>query len=164
MTSHGKYAINPPPRRSEPRGALQRGEKFAQRISHILALLHQGGDVDKKQLAAHFGVGVRTLEGRWQLTAAARIHPPTQQLLPVVRDWMPHLRIVQPGAWEQRLLDELRQTLASQFFPLSLACRVGATPVFALHWVATVACPPIQNAMGIYIITGSISRHSKSNA
>ena len=96
MTSHGKYAINPPPRRSEPRGALQRGEKFAQRISHILALLHQGGDVDKKQLAAHFGVGVRTIErdlcdrlagfvertpeGRWQLTAAARSTIPATHL------------------------------------------------------------------------------------
>ena len=49
-------------------------------------------------------------DGSLQITA--RIHH-LQQLLPVVRYWMPHLRIVQPGEWEQRLLDELRQTLAA---------------------------------------------------
>ena len=46
------------------------------------------------------------------LLITARIHHPTQ-LLPVVRYWMPHLRIIQPREWEQTLLDELRQTLAA---------------------------------------------------
>ena len=42
--------------------ARPRGEKLAQRLSHILALLHQGDAIDKQQLAQQFGVGVRTIE------------------------------------------------------------------------------------------------------
>ena len=34
------------------------------------------------------------------------------QLIPMVRYWLPHVRIVQPTAWHQALLDNLRQTLA----------------------------------------------------
>ena len=46
------------------------------------------------------------------LIVTASIHHPTQ-LLPVVRYWMPHVRIIEPRAWEQSLIDELRQTLAA---------------------------------------------------
>ena len=46
------------------------------------------------------------------LLISARIHHPTQ-LLPVVRYWMPHLRILEPHEWERTLLAELRQTLAA---------------------------------------------------
>ena len=42
--------------------ARPRGEKLAQRLSHILALLHQGDAIDKQQLAQQFGVDVRTIE------------------------------------------------------------------------------------------------------
>ncbi|PAT39600.1 hypothetical protein CK623_09595 [Vandammella animalimorsus] len=35
---------------------------LAQRLAHILALLHQGDTLDKHQLAAHFNVDVRTIE------------------------------------------------------------------------------------------------------
>lgn len=33
------------------------------------------------------------------------------QLIPMVRYWLPHVRIVQPTAWHQALIDNLRQTL-----------------------------------------------------
>lgn len=65
-----------------------KGEKLAQRLSQILARLHQGNTIDKHQLAHEFGVNVRTIErdlserlhgivertdkGRWQLTLSAR--------------------------------------------------------------------------------------------
>lgn len=65
-----------------------KGEKLAQRISHILARLHQGEAIDKHELAQHFGVDMRTIDrdlgvrlrdiaernsdGRWQLAHAAR--------------------------------------------------------------------------------------------
>ncbi|MFZ7337736.1 helix-turn-helix transcriptional regulator [Comamonas jiangduensis] len=39
-----------------------KGEKLAQRLSHILARLHQGDAVDKHQLAQDFQVDVRTIE------------------------------------------------------------------------------------------------------
>ena len=71
-----------------PRRASAKGEKLAQRLSHILALLHQSDTIDKHQLAQAFSVDVRTierdlgerlhgiaergLEGRWQLAHAAR--------------------------------------------------------------------------------------------
>lgn len=73
-----------------------KGEKLAQRISHILALLHQGGTIDKNELARFFGVDVRTIErdlserlrgiterngdGRWQLALAARSTIPARHL------------------------------------------------------------------------------------
>ena len=44
------------------------------------------------------------------LIVTASINHPTQ-LLPVVRFWMPHLRIIEPREWEQTLIEELRQTL-----------------------------------------------------
>lgn len=37
-------------------------------------------------------------------------HP--SQLLPVVRYWLPHVRIVQPVAWHETVIEELRQALA----------------------------------------------------
>lgn len=46
------------------------------------------------------------------LLISARIHHPTQ-LLPVVRYWMPHLRILTPHNWQRTLIHELRQTLAA---------------------------------------------------
>lgn len=73
-----------------------KGEKLAQRLSHILALLHQGDTVDKHQLAEQFGVDLRTIErdlgerlrgiaernndGHWQLVQAARSTIPARHL------------------------------------------------------------------------------------
>ena len=78
------------------RQASSKGEKLAQRLSHILALLHQGDAIDKHQLAEAFGVDVRTIErdlgqrlhgiaernadGRWQLIHTARSTIPTRHL------------------------------------------------------------------------------------
>ena len=72
------------------------GEKLAQRVSHILALLHQGDTINKHQLAQTFGVNVRTIErdlilrlqgfaerneaGHWQLTQSARSTIPASHL------------------------------------------------------------------------------------
>ena len=73
-----------------------KGEKLAQRLSRILARLHQGDRIDKHQLAEEHGVDVRTIErdlgtrllgiaerdaqGRWQLTHAARSTIPVKHL------------------------------------------------------------------------------------
>lgn len=78
------------------RRASAKGEKLAQRLSHILALLHQGDTIDKHQLARDFQVDVRTIErdlgerllhiternaeGRWQLTHSARSTVPARHL------------------------------------------------------------------------------------
>ena len=88
--------MNAPPRHPSSRA---KGEKLAQRLSHILALLHQGDAIDKHQLAQQFQVDVRTIErdlgerlrgiaerssdqgqARWQLTQAARSTIPTRHL------------------------------------------------------------------------------------
>lgn len=77
-------------------GTSAKGKKLAQRLAHILALLHQGGSLDKHQLAQQFGVDVRTIErdlgerlrgiaergpeGEWQLTYQQRSTIPTQYL------------------------------------------------------------------------------------
>lgn len=66
----------------------RKGEKLAQRLSHILAQLHRGERLDKHRLAQEHGVDVRTIErdlserlfgiaerdadGNWQLTHAAQ--------------------------------------------------------------------------------------------
>lgn len=79
-----------------PRQASAKAEKLAQRLSHILAQLHQGGAIDKHRLAQDFQVNVRTIErdlgerlygiaertveGRWQLTLAARATIPARYL------------------------------------------------------------------------------------
>lgn len=84
--------MNTPTRRP----ASSTGEKLAQRVSQILALLHQGDTINKRQLAQTFGVNVRTIErdlilrlqgfaerndeGRWQLTPSARSTIPTSHL------------------------------------------------------------------------------------
>lgn len=73
-----------------------KGEKLAQRLSQILARLHQGDTIDKHQLARDFSVNVRTIErdlnerlhgivertdeGRWQLTPNARGNIPAKHL------------------------------------------------------------------------------------
>lgn len=44
------------------RSSSRKGEKLAQRLSHILALLHQGSHIDKHELAQLFRVDVRTIE------------------------------------------------------------------------------------------------------
>ena len=41
---------------------VSKGEKLAQRLSQILARLHQGDALDKYQLAKDFLVDVRTIE------------------------------------------------------------------------------------------------------
>lgn len=79
-----------------PRQASAKGEKLAQRLSYILAQLHQGAAIDKHRLAQDFRVNVRTIErdlgerlygiaertaeGRWQLTLAARATIPARHL------------------------------------------------------------------------------------
>ena len=73
-----------------------KGEKLAQRLSHILALLHQGDALDKHRLADDFGVDVRTIErdlgerlcgiaergpgGPWQLAHRHRSTIPARRL------------------------------------------------------------------------------------
>ena len=73
-----------------------KGEKLAQRLSHILARLHQGDAIDKHQLTEEFNVDVRTIErdlgerlkgiaerdaeGHWQLTDAHRSVIPAKYL------------------------------------------------------------------------------------
>ena len=98
LTSHGKYGSTPP-RGNEPAGTAakgEKGEKLAQRISGILGLLHQGACLDKHELAAQFGVGVRTIErdlcdrltnfvqrtqdGKWQLADHASSAVPAEYL------------------------------------------------------------------------------------
>ena len=84
------------PAPSPHRASTSKGEKLAQRLSYILALLHQGDSIDKPQLAHRFGVDMRTIdrdlgqrlrgiaernaEGRWQLTHDARSTIPAKQL------------------------------------------------------------------------------------
>lgn len=79
-----------------PRHTGSKGEKLAQRLSHILALLHQGDAIDKHRLADDFGVDVRTIErdlgerlrgiaerspkGQWQLAHRHRSTIPAQRL------------------------------------------------------------------------------------
>lgn len=76
--------------------ADSKGEKLAQRLSGILARLHQGETLDKHQLAQQFDVDVRTIErdlgqrlrgivernadGLWQLTHTARGTIPAKRL------------------------------------------------------------------------------------
>jgi predicted DNA-binding transcriptional regulator YafY len=76
--------------------ADSKGEKLAQRLSGILARLHQGEALDKHQLTQQFDVDVRTIErdlgqrlrgiaerntdGLWQLTRTARDTIPAKRL------------------------------------------------------------------------------------
>lgn len=76
--------------------SASKGEKLAQRLSQILARLHQGDVVDKHQLAQDFQVDVRTIErdlgerlrgiversadSQWQLTHTARSSIPAKHL------------------------------------------------------------------------------------
>ena len=75
---------------------VSKGEKLAQRLSQILARLHQGDALDKHQLAQDFQVDVRTIErdlgerlcgiverspdGQWHLTHSARSTIPAKHL------------------------------------------------------------------------------------
>ena len=85
-----------PPRPSATIAADTKGEKLAQRLSSIIARLHQGEAIDKHQLAAEFGTNIRTIErdlrqrlqgiaernaqGQWELTAQARSTIPAKHL------------------------------------------------------------------------------------
>ncbi|WP_304350225.1 YafY family protein [Comamonas testosteroni] len=76
--------------------SVSKGEKLAQRLSQILARLHQGDVLDKHQLAQDFQVDVRTIErdlgerligiversaaGQWQLTHSSRSSVPAKHL------------------------------------------------------------------------------------
>ena len=76
--------------------SVSKGEKLAQRLSYILARLHQGDALDKHHLAQDFQVYVRTIErdlgerlseiverssdGQWQLTHSARSSIPAKHL------------------------------------------------------------------------------------
>ena len=81
--------LNPAP------GDGSKGEKLAQRLSHILALLHQGDAINKRRLAQQFNVDVRTIDrdlgerlrgiaertsDGWQLSQSARSHIPANHL------------------------------------------------------------------------------------
>ena len=44
------------------------------------------------------------------LLVTATIHHP-QQLLPIVRYWMPHVRILEPQEWEEQLIHSVQETL-----------------------------------------------------
>lgn len=75
---------------------VSKGEKLAQRLSRILARLHQGDVLDKHQLAEDFEVDVRTIErdlgerlrdiverdenGQWRLSCTARGSIPAKHL------------------------------------------------------------------------------------
>ena len=79
-----------------PAAARPKGEKLAQRLSHIIALLHQGDILDKQQLAQQFSVDVRTIErdlferlkgiaertpeGEWRIASARRSTIPARYL------------------------------------------------------------------------------------
>lgn len=81
---------------TQPAAANTKGEKLAQRLSCILALLHQGSPLNKHQLAERFGVDVRTIErdlhqrlqgiaerapeGGWRLSHTARGTVPARYL------------------------------------------------------------------------------------
>ena len=90
-------AAKPLPESSKPKST--RGPtvtKLAQRLSKILALLHQGDDIDKRWLAEKYKVSVRTIErdlsdrlhgivehtadGRWQLVPHQRSTIPARHL------------------------------------------------------------------------------------
>ena len=100
MPRRTRPADRPPPAKaataSIPSAATFRAEKLARRISHILALLHQGDVLDKQQLAQQFEVDVRTIErdlherladiiernaeGKWQIKAELRSTIPANYL------------------------------------------------------------------------------------
>jgi predicted DNA-binding transcriptional regulator YafY len=81
---------------SNTASSATKGEKLAQRLSQILARLHQGDMVNKHQLAQDFQVDVRTIErdlserlygiversadGQWQLMHTARSTIPAKHL------------------------------------------------------------------------------------
>ena len=121
------------PRRSE---TTSKGQKLAQRLSRIVARLHQGASVNKHQLASDFGVDVRTierdlgerlkgiaernLEGKWQLTRDARSTIPATHLQSYAR--MAGTRHLFPD-------DSLRYVLAQLEIPeSSRAIQVQPTP------------------------------------
>ena len=87
------------PQRESAKPKSQRGPtatKLAERLSKILALLHQGDDIDKRWLAEKYKVSVRTIErdladrlhgivehtaeGRWQLVPQQRSTIPARHL------------------------------------------------------------------------------------
>lgn len=81
---------------SSNRSGTGKGQRLAQRLSHILALLHQGDRIEKHDLARNFQVDVRTIErdlserlygiaerneeGHWQLSYSARSTIPVTHL------------------------------------------------------------------------------------
>lgn len=81
---------------SPPSATVTKGEKLAQRLSGIIARLHQGESIDKHQVASQFGVDVRTIErdlhqrlhgiaerneqGLWVLSHKARSTIPARSL------------------------------------------------------------------------------------
>lgn len=82
-------------------GAESKGEKLAQRLSQILARLHQGETINKHALAQEFQVDVRTIErdlserlggiieratnGQWQIKHAVRSNIPAKHLYAYAR-------------------------------------------------------------------------------
>ncbi|MGO3870440.1 MAG: helix-turn-helix transcriptional regulator [Alcaligenes sp.] len=123
------------------RSHSNKGEKLAQRLSHILALLHQGGLIDKHALAKEFGVNVRTIErdlnerlvgiaekglvGRWRLTYEARSTVPAKHLYRYAR--FVRTEALFPDASQEYLLkqlerDEQGRTTSVQALPLEDLC------------------------------------------
>lgn len=122
-----------------------KGEKLAQRLSRILARLHQGDRIDKHQLAEEHDVDVRTIErdlgerllgiaerdaeGRWQLTHAARSTIPVKHLHGYAR--LSGTENLFPNGSLRYLLEQLSAP------ELSRVTHVQATPLEDLNGART---------------------------
>ncbi|WP_291590610.1 helix-turn-helix transcriptional regulator [Comamonas sp. UBA7528] len=130
------------------RKVSSKGEKLAQRISGILAQLHQGNHLDKHVLADRFQVDVRTIErdlaerldgivernaqGHWQLVHAARGAIPARHLTEYAR--LSGTQHLFPDSSRPYLLQQLdkpgnRRTMQVQ--PAATEDLGATTPYFA---------------------------------
>ncbi|OEZ56895.1 YafY family protein [Duganella sp. HH105] len=126
---------------------ISKGEKLAQRLSRILARLHQGDRIDKHQLAREYGVDVRTIErdlaerllgiaerdpqGLWQLTHAARSTIPAKHLHGYAR--LSGTEYLFPDGSLGYLLEQLNTP------EIQRATHVQATPLEDLRGTGTFA-------------------------
>ena len=110
--------------------------KIAKRVSHILALLHQGERLTKQQLVDHFGVDMRTIDrdlgerledivqrgadGKWELRQSSRSTVPTNYLHHYAK--LAGTEQVFPDASLRFLLGQLEKTEAER------SLRVQPTP------------------------------------
>lgn len=130
------------------RKASSKGEKLAQRLSGILALLHQGEHLDKHLLADRFQVDVRTIErdlaerldglvernaqGRWQLMHATRGSIPARHLNEYARlSGTQHLFPDSSLAYLLHQLDKPGNRRTMQVQPAATEDLGAKTPYFA---------------------------------